>query len=122
VQCGGEAIHHFGHLFARQMTRFFDDLIQCHRPDGKLRRNPAGRNGEFSFPTGCSGFRQKAAFILFPEAMRRSADRRYNCQRAARPFGGASSTSPHISGQVRASQRSALRNLRFHSAQSPVLR
>jgi hypothetical protein len=40
----------------------------------------------FSFPTGRSGFRQKAALILFPEEMRRSADRRYDCQRATRPF------------------------------------
>jgi hypothetical protein len=70
VQCGCEAIHHFRHLFARQMARFFDDLIQCHRHDGKLRRNHAGRNGEFSFPTGRSGFRQKAALIIFPEEMR----------------------------------------------------
>jgi hypothetical protein len=59
----------------------------------------------FSFPTGRSGFRQKAALIIFPEAMRRSADRRYDCQRATRHFGGASSTSPHISG--RSGRRSA---------------
>jgi hypothetical protein len=51
------------------MTRLFNDLIQRHRHDGKLRRNPAGRNGEFSFPTGRGGFRQKAALILFPEAI-----------------------------------------------------
>ena len=37
----------------------------------------------FSFPTGRSGFRQKAALILFPEAMRHLP--------AGRPFGGASS-------------------------------
>jgi hypothetical protein len=52
------------------MARFFDDLIQCHRHDGKPRRNHSGRNGELSFPTGRGGFRQKAALIIFPEAMR----------------------------------------------------
>jgi hypothetical protein len=70
VQGKRQAIHHFRHLFARQMARLFDDLIQCHRHGEKLRRNHAGRNGEFSFPTGRGGFRQKAALIIFLEAMR----------------------------------------------------
>jgi hypothetical protein len=43
--------------------------------------------GNFHFQPGVSGFRQKAGLIIFPEAMRRSADRRYDCQRTARHFG-----------------------------------
>jgi hypothetical protein len=66
VQGKRQAIHHFRHLFARQMTRFFDDLIQCHRHDGKLRRNHAGRNGEFSlWFTPIAG--AQMAFELFLE-------------------------------------------------------
>jgi hypothetical protein len=49
-----------------------------------------GIRDRFSFPTGRSGFRQKAALIFFSENLRRSADRRYDCQRTVRPFGGAS--------------------------------
>jgi hypothetical protein len=46
VQRQRQAIHDFGHLFARQMARFFDDLIQSHRHGEKLRLVPVERNAE----------------------------------------------------------------------------
>jgi len=50
VQRGGETIYDFRHLLARQMDRFFDDLIQCHRHDSKLRLVTFRRNGESTVP------------------------------------------------------------------------
>jgi len=57
--------------------------------------------GNFHFQPGCSGFRQKAALIIFLEAMRRSADRRYNCQRTARSFGARLVSSRSMSANKR---------------------
>ena len=52
VQRGGETIHDFRHLLARQMARGFDDLIQGHRHGLKLRLVTGRRNIEIMFRYG----------------------------------------------------------------------